>query len=310
MSGGTDTQPTGTMGQPGEIKLSKGTVPERRALIAARKERARARDAQRVRLTEELAQGARYSIPRGRGFLVVPPGELGGAARVIEETNELIDSIGHERLMSGKTKGGFIAKDFVPESAKAIDSPYLRLALDDDVIRAITAYLGVVPVLTTFNIWYSAHGQEAPKSSQLWHLDPADTTQIKMWVHCSDVGPDSGPLTIVDAATSDQFAERVGYRYESGHYRVGDDEMRDGVGEDAIMPLTGETGTVGLVDTSRCFHFGSRVSAGATPRRMVMFQYLTPYAFEFVSDHRDEAPLRGLATDGSSELDRLVLGAA
>lgn len=310
MSGGTETQPATSMGVPGEAEKSKGTVAERWALIAARKERARRRDSERVRLTDELAPDARYSIPREQGFLTVAPGEMAAAAPVIEATNELIDSIGHEALMGGKTKGGFVARDFLPESTKTLDSPYLRLGLDEGVIGSVTAYLGVVPVLTTFEIWYSAHGQDTPKSSQLWHLDPADTTQIKLWVHCSDVGPESGPLTIVDAATSDRFAERIGYRYDSARYRVDDEEMRAGVGEDAIVPLTGETGTVGLVDTSRCFHFGSRVSAGATPRRMVMFQYLTPYAFEFVSDHREEAPLRGLATDGSSELDRLVLGAA
>src|SRR5262249_54140823 len=152
--------------------------------------------------------------------------ELTGAVPVIEATNELIDSIGHEALMSGKTKGGFIARDFEPENAKTLDSPYLRLGLDEGVIASITAYLGVVPVLTSFEIWYSAHGQDTPKSSQLWHLDPADTTQIKMWVHCSDVGPDSGPLTIVDATTSDRFADKIGYRYESSRYRVDDEEMR------------------------------------------------------------------------------------
>jgi hypothetical protein len=229
---------------------------------------------------------------------------------VIESANETVDSIGHERLMGGKTKGGFLAKGFLPDDATTLDSPYLRFALDEDVVGPIAAYLGVVPILTVIDVWYSAHGAKAPKSSQLWHLDPADTTQIKVWVHCSDIGAESGPLTILDATTSDELAARIGYRYDEGHYRLGDDEVKDSVGADRIVPLVGSKGTVGFVDTSMCFHFGSRVSAGAPPRRMAFFQYLTPYAFEFVSDHREEAPLRGLATAGSSELERLVLGAA
>ena len=310
MGRGAHTQQEGPLGSPLRAGQTKGIVPQRRALIAARKERARERDAARVRLAEELAQRARYSIPRDRGFLIIPAGGLAGAAGLIKATNEVIDSVGHERLLTGDTKGGFIARGFLPDDARTLGSPYMRFALDEDVIGSIAAYLGVVPVLTVVNGFYSVHGPNALKSSQLWHLDPADTTQIKVWVHCSDVGPESGPLTIVDATTSDQFADRIGYRYDSGRYRVGDDEIRDLVGEDRIVPLEGPRGTVAFVDTSMCFHFGSRVSAGAPPRRMVMFQYLTPYAFEFISDHREEAPFRSLATAGSSELERLVLGAA
>ena len=66
--------------------------------------------------------------------------------------------------------------------------------------------------------------------------------------------------------------------------------------------MTGRAGTVAFADTSRCFHFGSRVSEGAPPRRMMLFQYLTPYAFEFESDHRAEAPLREAADGTNDEL--------
>jgi hypothetical protein len=286
------------------------TVWERRELTAARKDGARTRDAVRFRLAERLARDARLSIPPADGFALVPPGDLDPAAAVVDTTNRVIDSIGHDSLMSGKTKGGFLARGFLPDDAMTLGSPYLRFALDEEVIGPIAAYLGVVPILTEIDVWYSAHGPKTPKSSQLWHLDPADTMQIKVWLHCSDVGPESGPLTIVNATTSDKLADRVGYRFDEEHYRVGDDDLRAVVGEDGIVPLAGPKGTVGFVDTSMCFHFGSRVSAGAPPRRMVLFQYLTPYAFEFDSDHREEAPLRGLATAGSSELERLVLGAA
>jgi hypothetical protein len=310
MGRGADTQLEGSTDALDVTAMSKGTVGQRRTLVAARKNAARERDAARIRLAGELARGAQRSIPRERGFLVVSPGALEGTADLIATTNDVIDSIGHDRLMSGKTKGGFLARGFLPDEAMAPDSPYLRFALGEDVIGPIAAYLGVVPVLTEFDVWYSAHGPNSPRSSQLWHLDPADTTQVKVWVHCSDVGEDSGPLTIVDATASDQLADWIGYRYDEEHYRVPDDTVRDFAGEKGIVPLAGPSGTVAFVDTSMCFHFGSRVSAGAPPRRMVLLQYLTPYAFDFVSDHREEAPLRGLATAGSSELERLVLGAA
>ena len=68
-----------------------------------------------------------------------------------------------------------------------------------------------------------------------------------------------------------------------------DEAVTAAVGSDRTV-LDGPRGTAHFVDTSRCFHFGSRVQAGAPPRQLVVFQYLTPYAFEFQEDHRREAP--------------------
>jgi hypothetical protein len=42
---------------------------------------------------------------------------------------------------------------------------------------------------------------------------------------------------------------------------------------------------------------------------MVNLTYSTPYAFNF-GDHRVDAPYRRLAAETSTELERLVLGAA
>jgi hypothetical protein len=39
-----------------------------------------------------------------------------------------------------------------------------------------------------------------------------------------------------------------------------------------------------------------------------MIQYLTPYAFVFLRDHREEAPYRHLSSDALPERHRLVLG--
>jgi hypothetical protein len=111
---------------------------------------------------------------------------------------------------------------------------------------------------------------------------------------------------VLDAASSDDFAERIDYDFGKGH-RVAD-EFVDELAGSAVTALEGPAGTVHFVDTSRCFHFGSRVDQGGTPRRVFVAQYLTPYAFRFRPDHLQRAPYSALARDGSSELERLVLG--
>ncbi|HEY5616822.1 MAG TPA: hypothetical protein VIK60_02700 [Vicinamibacterales bacterium] len=67
-------------------------------------------------------------------------------------------------------------------------------------------------------------------------------------------------------------------------------------------------GTVCFVDTTQCFHFGSRVKHGVAPRLVTMIQYLTPSSFMLPRDHRAGSPYRHLATPDRSRSQRLVLG--
>ena len=287
--------------------IRKTTVHARRAYTAARRAANRERDVERVRWAEAYAGPLRI-LPED-GYLRVPPGRLSDVIDPVLATgNALIESIGHDALVRGGGKGDFIAREFLPASAFALDSPYFQLALDPRVIGPIAAYLGVVPVLTELDLWYSVYHPKAPKSSQLWHMDPEDTTQIKLWVHLSDIGPLSGALTGLNATDSAVVAEAVQYNYGDG-YRVPDDGVSAVFGPERLVAFEGPAGCADFIDTSRCFHFGSRVSPGGTPRRALMIQYQTPYAFKF-TNFRKEAPYRALATSSRTLLEQLVLGAA
>jgi hypothetical protein len=189
----------------------------------------------------------------------------------------------------------------------SLASSFMRLALDERILGAVSVYLRVVPVLNTVDVWHSRPVVGEPRSSQLFHLDNADVTQVKLFIHCTDVVGISGPLSVLDAANSRRLAKKSGYRIGDG--RVSDERVAEILG-DALEPvaLTGPPGTAHFVDTSRCFHFGSRVESNSPPRTVAVLQYLTPYAFTFVRDHREEAPYRHLATEELPELQRLVLG--
>jgi hypothetical protein len=281
-----------------------GTIAEREAFTRGRRTDNAARDADRLRLAAELGESSGLAIEQDQGFLTVPPGTLDPEVdAIVRHAGALIDSIGHDALLASGAKGGFIARGFLPEEALALGSPYLDFALSERVVGPVAAYLGVVPVLTDVDVWYSAHHPKAPKSSQLWHLDHADTAQIKVWVHVDGIDEPSGPLTVLDAAASGELAEANDYDFGDS-YRLAD----DAVPLEQCVALVGPAGTVDFVDTSRCFHFGSRVAADGRPRRIAVFQYLTPYSFKFV-DHRRQARFRELAPAASTPLERLVLGA-
>ncbi len=220
---------------------------------------------------------------------------------------ELVDRIGFDDLPWAKKKTN-MAKYLLDGPLLELDSPFMTLALSDPVIAAVTDYLGVVPILNYADLWCSRHIDEPASRSQLWHLDNADVRQVKLFVLCSDVDSACGPLTVLDASVSERLADQIGYSLAEG--RVTDEIVDEVVGRERAIELNGPTGTAYLVDTSRCFHFGSRVAVPGRSRLVAIFQYLTPYAFTYSTDHREQAPFRELATGDASAVRRLVLGAA
>jgi hypothetical protein len=224
---------------------------------------------------------------------------------VVDGVHSRMAELGPTPPASGKDH---LTTKLLPRETLTLDSSFMSLALDERVLAPVAAYLRVVPVLHMVDIWHSRPVEGDPRSSQLFHLDNADVTQVKLFVHCTDVVDTSGPLTALDAVSSRRLAKKSGYRIGEG--RVSDERVTEILG-DAAEPvrLTGPPGTAHFVDTSRCFHFGSRVELDSPPRTLAVFQYLTPYAFSFMHDHRDEAPFRDLATEELSELQRLGLGA-
>jgi hypothetical protein len=284
----------------------RGSIKQRIRYVNARRKAATSpSDERRRQLGWQLAEDAPLSIDPDLGYVRAEPGSLRGADPVIESATALIKGIGHEALLHRHKKP--MAKGFLPETDLDLGSVYMRFALSDGVVAIVCRYLGMVPILTKIDVWYSAYIERPAWSSQFFHLDYADVTQLKLFLHCSDVELASGPLTIIDAADSRQLAKRVKYRFE--HTRVTDETVDGAIGLDRKLALAGPRGTAHFVDTSRCFHFGSRVQRGAPPRQLVVFQYLTPYSFDFHDDHRTEAPFRELATAESSEQERLLLGA-
>jgi hypothetical protein len=283
----------------------RGSLKQRNRYVSARRAAANSpADKQRRALGRELASRASVRIDPDLGFARVDPGSLPDSDAVIESALRLIERIGHDELRQRVKKP--MAKGFLPQRDLSLDSPYMRLALSEDVVAIASDYLGMIPVLTYVDVWYSPYVDRPTWSSQLFHLDHADVTQLKLFLHCGDVGVASGPLTVLEASHSKRLAERVNYRLEQT--RVTDEAATAAVGTDRRV-LDGLRGTAHFVDTSRCFHFGSRVQPGAPPRQLTVFQYLTPYAFEFQDDYRREAPYRDLADDDTSERDRLMLGA-
>jgi hypothetical protein len=185
-------------------------------------------------------------------------------------------------------------------------SPLVQFALDPRVVAAAAHYLGIVPLLTGVTILASPPVPGPFSGSQLFHSDWEDVRQVKVFVNCSSVAEENGPLTAVTADASRRVKRTVGYRYGGPHFRLRDDEVLPLVGDGEVQAFTGPPGSVVFIDTSSCLHLGSRVRDGAEERLVVQFQYLTPPAFDLLLAPAKRRPFAGAA--GSAPLDHLVLG--
>ena len=107
------------------------------------------------------------------------------------------------------------------QSDLTLDSPFMRLALRPDIVSAVAGYLGVLPILEYINVLCSNHVQEPLSKSQLLHCDSDAETQVKIFVLCTEVTAENGPLVILGADSSRRLRARVTYRH---NHRVTDEE--------------------------------------------------------------------------------------
>ena len=260
----------------------------------------------RARAARQARRELAFEIPRSSGFQLFHPGRFAEAGEIIQVAEACV-ARSHALLDSGTIRKKFLV-NLLSSGDLTLESPLVRLALRPDVIAGVATYLGVVPVLTSISVFWSSWSENGLKSSQLYHCDGDDTSQVKIFAFCSDVGPENGPLTVVPADTSGRIRRQAKYRYRE---RVRDEDVGKWANEREQQALVGQAGTVCFIDTSRCFHFGSRLQEGARPRLVAMIQYLTPFSFLLPFDYRRAAPFRHLATASSlSPRQRQVLGSA
>lgn len=222
-------------------------------------------------------------LDRQEGYAMLPPGSLPGADEIIalslrlfeEKKRKLEESAGPNTALHAK-KWAFL-RSVLSNQDLAQNPALVDFALSDGLLSLVTNYLGTIPHLNRIDLLYSVdHGGEEAISSQIYHLDPEGTRQAKLFLNLRDVGPEEGPFTFIPASESKRIVNAIKQRRSqareiaSGRYL---DHELAAVGElDKAISVSGPAGSAGLVDTSRCLHFGSRVRPG-TYRLCLYIQY-------------------------------------
>jgi hypothetical protein len=118
------------------------------------------------------------------------------------------------------------------------------------------------------------------RESQLYHRDYHSTPTIYVIVALRDIGPDDGPLHFLGAEASRRVDEALGYGNRGVPYRLSDEVVHSVVDREEVHRFSVAAGTVLWIESSRCYHFGSR--RPANDRYQVQYAYTSPVRNDFL----------------------------
>ena len=242
-------------------------------------------------------------IPREQGFLVINDRNFVPLKEAREFAEQKLKQTNIQELLEKATGKHQYLLALPIKQELTLDSPLIRLGLNRDLVTVVTEYMGILPILNSVNILYSPNQSIFDHSSQYFHLDPEGVKQVKIFIYLDEVTIDGGPFTLIPG----QESEKVYAVYKGG--RLTDEFVSQFVAEKEFTPITGTSGTMILVDTSSCFHYGSR--PGKKDRPAILLQYVSPFAMIFPSfGWQRQTRLSHLAQEDTPMLERYLLGAA
>ena len=173
--------------------------------------------------------------------------------------------------------------------------------ITDPFVDVATKYLGTLPILESFQMWYSPNDSDELIGSQLLHRDPEDFRQLKIFIPIEDIEIENGPLNVIDKNESKILYDNLIEKkiIKKRNQKIDDKYARNlNLTKNKILLKNYQCA---LVDTCSCYHFGSRKSS--KPRK-ILFLHLT-------SGFSAKTPIfRNYDNENrfSSEKDKLVYG--
>tara|TARA_Y100000590_G_scaffold465063_1_gene636207 strand:+ start:2216 stop:3100 length:885 start_codon:yes stop_codon:yes gene_type:complete len=159
------------------------------------------------------------------------------------------------------------------------ESDIFKFVTSDKVINIVSDYLGFIPLLTTVSIWYSPNIKNIENSSQFFHLDHEDINQVKCFFLIDNIDMQMGPTQFIDAKKSEELMKKIDYRITKKTKRISDNNIFQYLKNEDVNFCNGKKDTIFFLDTSKCFHAGSRKSEKS--RTVLFFQYLSPFSNHF-----------------------------
>jgi hypothetical protein len=198
--------------------------------------------------------------------------------RVLEDADKIIAERSGERRKAASYRSYF--QDlFQPGDLEKYPS-FVNFATSSDVLAVVSDYLQCVPALSTtlpagFRLIESNAAYDdqpdRPHDSQLYHIDYYSLPNLYVLVLIGDTTIEHGPWTFLPRSISQNARAALKYWEPKRGYRVTDEDVYSVVDRKHAIEFCYPRGTVLFIESSGCFHFGSRNSV--KPRFQLMLGY-------------------------------------
>jgi len=220
------------------------------------------------------------------GWAIDTSQSLSGLDRLLHEAGEVVRERGGK--IHSDIQQPYFRNLIFPEDIHKYPS-WLDFITSSEILAPVTHYLKTIPVLSKtrppgirfmeLNQNLDPNPPGAFAESQLYHLDLHDRPLVYVIVLIEDVTSESGPWTFLPASVSARAAEALGNQKRGHNYRVTDEEMYRVIDPKEAIVFAYPKGTVLFIDSSRCFHYGSRRSY--KPRFQMMYAYTSACRCDF-----------------------------
>lgn len=174
------------------------------------------------------------------------------------------------RNMSDKslTKKSFLRQYWDETPMLNLRDPFIKIALNERVLRAVNEYNGLFSHLYYFTLNKTMPVDEGtqPEQSQRWHRDPEDRRMTKIFIYCNDVDEGAGPFVYVKGS---HYGGRWGHLFPQDPPRgcyPQKEELETRVPPHEILTCIGRAGTLVFADTA-----GLHKGGYATKGERIMF---------------------------------------
>ncbi len=231
-------------------------------------------------LLEENGGLTRPRIQMQDGWALDTSGSLPHLDRVLEDSEKIIAERGGVRKSEVGKYRSYFQDVWTPADLERYPS-FLDFTTSSDVLAPVADYLKSVPTLSTTlpsgirfvesNAAYDDQPDQ-PHDSQLYHIDYYSLPNVYVLVLLRDTGRENGPWTFLPRSVSQRAAGKLNYWTKQHGYRLSDEQIYAEVDRGQAIEFCGRRGDVLFIESSGCFHYGSRQSV--KPRFQLMLGYL------------------------------------
>jgi hypothetical protein len=180
------------------------------------------------------------------------------------------------------------------------DHAWFRACLSPHLLDVANGYLRMWSKLSYVDLWYTVPQTEGAErvASQLWHYDFDDRHLLKAFLYLDDVDAATGPFEYVAGSQPGGRYHEVRPWKPMGYGRVPEEEVQQGVPDDAIRTFTAPRGTIIFCNTSG-LHRGGFATARA--RVLATATYCSPASLAALSQRNydvDPSQLSELSQEG------------